>query len=83
MKKRITSLFLAGLLSLSIITGCGKSEEKKTEATTEVTTEAATETDTEAVATVNDANGTKTKDRAGNDIVIPEKVDKIISMAPS
>ena len=84
MKKRITSLFLAGLLSLSIITGCGKSEEKKTEATTtEVTTEAATETDTEAVATVNDANGTKTKDRAGNDIVIPEKVDKIVSMAPS
>lgn len=84
MKKRITSLFLAGLLSLSIITGCGKSEEKKTEATTtEVTTEAATETDTEAVSTENDANGTKTKDRAGNDIVIPEKVDKIISMAPS
>lgn len=84
MKKRITSLFLAGLLSLSIITGCGKSEEKKTEATTtEVTTEAATETDTEAVSTVNDANGTKTKDRAGNDIVIPKKVDKIISMAPS
>ena len=84
MKKKLSSIVLATLFSLSLFSGCGKSEEKTTEATTQaVTTEAATETDTEAVATANDAEGTKTKDRAGNDIVIPEKVDKIVSMAPS
>lgn len=84
MKKKISSLILSGLLVLSVFSGCGKSEEKKTEATTqEVTTEAATESDAAVKATATEAEGTKTKDRAGNDIVIPENVEKIISMAPS
>ena len=82
MKKKLSSIVLATLFSLSLLAGCGKSEEKTTEATTqEVTTEAVKETVTEA-ASPTEAEGA-TKDRAGNDIVIPEKVEKIISMAPS
>ena len=79
MKKKLCSMILSGLLAMSVFSGCGKSEEKKTEATTEATTEAAT---IEVEATLVDATKT-TKDRAGNDIDIPENVDKIISMAPS
>ena len=82
MKRKFTPLLIAGLLSLSLLAGCGK---KDAETPTEVitTTESAVEEDTEAAATAADAEGTAAQDRAGNDIILPAKVDKIVSMAPS
>jgi iron complex transport system substrate-binding protein len=79
MKKKLCSILVAGLLTLSLFTGCGKTEE--TETTTATTTEATTEATEEA--TKSDASGVAAQDRAGNDIYLPEKVERIISMAPS
>ena len=87
MKKKYLSLALALTMVLSILSGCGK-----TAATSEVLTEASTEvvatvddasasTATDASAT--DANGLPTKDRAGNDILVPTEIKSIVSMAPS
>ncbi len=90
MKKRFMALTLCSVMALSLITGCGQSSEATTEAVTEATTEAvqtevetetASESEPETEAAV--VEGTATQDRSGNDIVIPENVDKIISMAPS
>lgn len=83
MKKKILSLVLASVLALSLVTGCGSTEEATTETTEVATTEATTEavaTETEAKETV---KATKGQDRAGNEVIIPNKVDRIISMAPS
>ena len=96
MKKKIITLSLVAVMSVSLLAGCGKTEEATTAAATEATTEAATETTTEAVteavseaatetATSNDASNSDkpTQDRSGNDIVISDEVNKIVSMAPS
>ena len=75
-------------MMLSVFAGCG-STEPDTQATTEATTEAVTEASTEADATEEDTeaatevSGTEGTDRAGNTVIIPDTVDRIISMAPS
>ena len=96
MKKRFITFTLAAVMSVSLLAGCGKTEEATTaaateavteattEATTEAVTEAATEATTEAATSSDASNSDKpTQDRSGNDIVIPDEVNKIISMAPS
>ena len=96
MKKRFITFTLAAVMSVSLLAGCGKTEEATTaaateavteattEATTEAVTEAATEATTEAATSSDASNSDKpTQDRSGNDIVIPDEVNRIISMAPS
>ena len=81
MKRKITALLMASVFVLSAFTACGSKDTAET--TTEAVTEAATTEEAE-VATVDAATeGDATKDRAGNDIVLPEEVNTIISMAPS
>ncbi len=81
MKRKITALLMASVFVLSAFTACGNKDTAET--TTEAVTEAATTEEAE-VATVDAATeGDATTDRAGNDIVLPEEVNTIISMAPS
>ncbi len=81
MKRKITALLMVSVLALSAFTACGNKDTSET--TTEAVTEAATTEEAE-VATVEAATeGDATKDRAGNDIVLPSEVNTIISMAPS
>ncbi len=89
MKKRIIATALISIMSLSMLSACGQKNETAEELSETITTEEVSETATEEAveeATQDEAspvNGTETTDRAGNSIVIPENVDKIISMAPS
>ena len=85
MKKRIYSLLLAGALGLTLLAGCGSKEEttEATTAVTEATTEAATTEPEEATSSDSAKNSTEAEDRAGNTIMIPDNVERIISMAPS
>lgn len=87
MRKKICSIILASLLTLTLITGCGSSKETETEAATQkITTEAATEAETEEkteAETEAETEATTGNDRAGNEITLPANVDRIISMAPS
>ena len=81
MKRKITALLMASVFVLSAFTACGNKDTAET--TTEAVNEAATTEEAE-VATVDAATeGDATTDRAGNDIVLPEEVNTIISMAPS
>lgn len=78
--KKILSLILAVATVLSLATGCSKLKEAK---------EMADQSDVEGLVSVgldvyDDVNlSVPTKDRAGNDIKVPEKIDRIVSMAPS
>ena len=78
--KKILSLILAAATVLSLATGCSMLKEIK---------EMADQSDVEGLASVgldvydNVNLSVPTKDRAGNDITVPEKVDRIVSMAPS
>ncbi len=96
MKKKLISIATIGLLTLSMLAGCGKSttpEAASTQQETQVSTEAeATETASEEVTieegsieatTQTEVSGRAAQDRAGNDIVIPDNINKIISMSPS
>ena len=88
MKKKLISLIAASFLAMSLLTGCGAgAEEPTTEATTEATSEAASEeteaTTTEATEEATEVSGVESTDRAGNTVIIPDTVDKIVSMAPS
>ena len=83
MKKKIVTLTLCSAMFVAAISGCGKQEAPTapdTEATTAAeVTEASEEPTTEAEV----HEGTLAQDRAGNDIYLPDKVEKIVSMAPS
>jgi len=79
--KKILSIILAAAATLALATGCN---------TTNVTVPSVTvPSEIESIVSegkelVNDLNLTvPTKDRSGNDIKVPEKVEKIVSMAPS
>ena len=62
------------------IINLGKPTEDKTEDGTEAATEAATEADKPDIDV---KSGVIMKDRSGNEITVPDEVNKIISMAPS
>ena len=78
--KKILSVFLAVATVISLATGCSKLTEIK---------EMAENTDVSGIVSVGqdiveDVNLDKpVKDRAGNDIKVPDNVEKIVSMAPS
>ena len=78
--KKILSVVLAAVTALSIATGCGKIMEIK---------EIAENSDVESLVSAGQdvideiTVAVPTKDRAGNDIKVPENVEKIVSMAPS
>ena len=85
MKKKIISLIAASVLAMSLLTGCGAgAEEATTEATTEAVTEAASEeteaTTTEATEETTEVSGVESTDRAGNTVIIPDTVEKIVSI---
>ncbi|SNU06151.1 iron complex transport system substrate-binding protein [Lachnospiraceae bacterium] len=91
MKKKFLTLTLCAAAGLSLLCGCGQ-KETSTPETTEVTTvaeqsdensEATNTTEEETTEAAEVREGTAATDRAGNEIFIPDKVDKIISMAPS
>lgn len=87
MKKKLLCTIIAGILAVSTLAGCGKTAENASKDTVEeVTTVEETSVDesTQAEAT-SEATETSavTQDRSGNPITLPEKVDTIISMAPS
>ena len=78
--KKLISVVLAVCATMSFATGCSKIKEIK---------EIAENSDVEALVSAgqdiyNELNvEVPTKDRAGNDIKVPENVEKIVSMAPS
>ena len=78
MKKRILSLMMATAMISTLLVGCGN----KTTETAE-TTVAETVAETVAAESTEAEASNATTDRSGNEIVIPEEVNKIISMAPS
>ena len=96
MKKKLLSTMLAATLSFTMLAGCASSETQKestanTSASVEENTdavkdsaEAATAEEKEATEDV-EATATElpTQDLAGNDIVVPEEIDAIVSMSPS
>ena len=93
MKKKLLSVVMSATIIAGVLAGCGETATAPAPVESEVTTEAPAAEATEAVEAVESgaeeatteevaAEGT-VQDRAGNDIVIPETVDSIISMAPS
>ena len=97
MKKKLLSTMLAATLSFTMLAGCASSETQKESTTNtsessenastdaaEGSAEAATK---EEASTTEDSEATATdlptQDLAGNDIVVPEEIDAIISMSPS
>ena len=98
MKKKLLSTMLAATLSITMLAGCASSESQKDEsaANTNESTEAASadaaedsaEAATKEEDTTSEAGEVKeselpTQDLAGNDIVVPEEIDAIVSMSPS
>ena len=89
MKKKTLKL-LTGMMALTMLSGCGEltpPEPARTEVAaepTEVTAEV-TEAPTEAAEPTEEPaeEAVVTKDRSGNDIVLPEEVNTIISMSPA
>ena len=83
MKKKIVTLTLCSAMLIAAISGCGKKETTEPEVTEATTTAEVTEA-TEATTEAQEVHeGTLATDRAGNEIYLPDKVDKIVSMAPS
>lgn len=71
--KKFTSRIIITILIAVLLTACGQKQESKVD---------------ESQGTTNTSNSKKevvlpTTDRAGNEITIPEEIDKIISLAPS
>ena len=89
MKKKLLILVACTAMAFGSLSGCGKQEDITTTATVEtsddLTNERSEETNANIEATTQsvDAAGIAAKDRAGNDIIIPDKVERIVSMAPS
>ena len=73
MKKKLLSMIMAAVMVSTFVAGCGKSTTSDKD-TSAVSTEASQTVETQAL---------PTQDRAGNDIVLPEEVNAIVSMAPS
>jgi iron complex transport system substrate-binding protein len=83
MKKKLLALMLSAVMAVSVFTACGTQEQAEASVEETVVEEETTE---EAVAeeeTTEEAVALPTQDRNGNDIAVPENVEKIISMAPS
>ena len=86
MKKKHLTLIVAFVLMLGLLSGCGNTaaNEETTSEEAKVTTEAATEAATEAdKPDIDVKSGVIMNDRSGNEITVPDEVNKIISMAPS
>lgn len=98
MKKKLVSALLVTVMAVSMFTACGSSDEgiqsndsveielpgmdtKDAEETG--ADEAETEKDGTEEASASTDTGVPTKDRSGNDISVPDSVEKIISLAPS
>ena len=79
--KKILSIVLAACATLALLTGCSGTTVTVPSVTVPSEIESLV---SEGKEIVNDLNiAVPTKDRAGNDIKVPEKVEKIVSMAPS
>lgn len=79
--KKIISIVLAACATLALLTGCSGTTVTVPSVTVPSEIESLV---SEGKEIVNDLNiAVPTKDRAGNDIKVPEKVEKIVSMAPS
>ena len=79
--KKILSIVLAACATLALVTGCSGTNVTVPSVTVPSEIESLV---SEGKEIVNDLNiAVPTKDRAGNDIKVPEKVEKIVSMAPS
>ena len=96
MKKKLLSVLLAGVLATVCLTGCGalnnaiqeneqKIEETKAQAAKDAQDIPEVKISQNALDAFAKAGAltAATKDRAGNDIVIPAKIEKIVSMSPS
>ena len=79
--KKILSIVLAACATLALVTGCSGTNVTVPSVTVPSEIESLV---SEGKEIVNDLNiAVPTKDRAGNDIKVPEKVEKIASLAPS
>jgi len=79
--KKIISIILAAAATLALATGCNSTNVTVPSVTVPSEIESLV---SEGKEIVDDLNVViPTKDRAGNDIKVPEKVEKIVSMAPS
>lgn len=99
MKKKLFSVLLAGILTAVCLTGCTTMLNNAIEAKEQEIEQGKEEAyekmqnievpdmslDEDALAAFNNAASltATTKDRAGNDIIVPSKIEKIISMSPS
>ena len=79
--KKIISIILAAAATLALATGCNSTNVTVPSVTVPSEIESLVSEGKEIVDELNVA--IPTKDRAGNDIKVPEKVEKIVSMAPS
>ena len=79
--KKILSIVLAACATLALVTGCSGTNVTVPSVTVPSEIESLVSEGKEIVNELNVA--IPTKDRAGNDIKVPEKVEKIVSMAPS
>ncbi len=93
MKKKTLKLLTGSMVVFTLLAGCTKEqppmdppaetvEEEKAEPEAEPTEEAQAEP-TEAVIEEEEAEESITKDRSGNDIILPAEVNTIISMSPA
>ncbi len=91
MKKKTLKLLTSGMVLFTLLAGCTQeqppmdppaevSAEKEEEPTAEPTKEPEAEPEAEEADT---AEGVATKDRSGNDIMLPLEVESIISMSPA
>ena len=86
MKKKVLTVLTAGLLLAVVLAGCKNStagmEIKNVETISEIVS-VEEQSDIQAVPSTETSTGNVSVDRAGNEIVIPEEVEKIVSMSPS
>ena len=91
MKKKILSMVMAVAMISTLAAGCGSNastgsepSNPSAEASVEATTSEETKEETAAEQTTEEtATAAPSKDRSGNDIVVPTEVNSIVSMAPS
>ncbi len=99
MKKKLLVIIMSCVLAFSSVAGCGSKENSESaaseetvaaedNASTEESAEAVDTASTEESAEAEDSTSTEvsteaTLDRSGNEIVLPETVNSIVSMAPS
>ncbi len=88
MKKKLLSMIMAVVMMSTVAMGCGKTTEPAADANpaseeTLISAPAETEETSQTPETQETESTAPAKDRSGNDIVIPEEVNEIVSMAPS